>query len=71
MAGLAYGIAAWGSGSLPAQLDGNAEIGGIVAVPIPPTAMGKAVYLVYAPYIEPLDDGFDHKGVARLQVWGP
>jgi hypothetical protein len=33
--------------------------------------MGKAVYLVYAPYIEPLDDGFDHKVVARLQVWGP
>ena len=31
------------------------------AEPIPPTAVGKAVYLVYAPFIKPVDDGFDHK----------
>jgi hypothetical protein len=61
-----------GPGSLPTQLHGNAEIDGIVAVPIPPAAVGKAVYLVYAPIIVPVDSGgFDYKAVARVQVWGP
>ncbi len=34
-------------------------------------AVGKAVYLVYAPLIEPVDSGFDPKLTARVQVWGP
>jgi hypothetical protein len=61
-----------GPGLLPTQLHGNAEIDGIVAVPIPPAAVGKPVYLVYAPFIKPADGGgFDYKMVARVQVWGP
>jgi hypothetical protein len=61
-----------GPGSLPTQLHGSAEIDGTVAAPIPPAAVGKAVYLVYAPFIKPADGGgFDYKMVARVQVWGP
>lgn len=60
-----------GAGRLPNQLHGNAEASGLVAVPIPPSAVGKAVYLVYAPNIEPVDNGFDRKVITRVKIWGP
>jgi hypothetical protein len=55
------------------ELPGHAAgLSGVIGVPIPPSAAGKAVYLVYAPMIVPIaDNQFDFKVVARTQVWGP
>ena len=47
-------------------------LSGDIGVPIPPSAAGRAVYLVYAPKIVPIaDNQFDFKVVARIRVWGP
>jgi hypothetical protein len=47
-------------------------LSGDIGVPIPPSAAGKAVYLLYAPKIVPIaDNQFDFKVVARTRVWGP
>lgn len=48
------------------------RLSGDIGVPIPPSAAGKAVYLVYAPKIVPIaDNQFDFKVVARIRAWGP
>jgi len=45
---------------------------GILGVPIPPSAAGKAVFLVYTPGFLPCcDNPFERKSTTRVQVWGP
>ncbi|MDQ2933381.1 MAG: hypothetical protein M3R49_00100 [Chloroflexota bacterium] len=62
-----------GPDSLGDEIPGRAAVlSGIIGVAIPPSAAGRAVYLVYAPFIVPIaDNQFDWKVVARIRVWGP
>jgi hypothetical protein len=62
-----------GNASLGNELPGHAEPrDGILGVQIPPSAAGKAVFLVYVTGIQPPPENpFDRKSTTRVQVWGP